>query len=177
MEHFLPHTNCYQVAPRLIAGEYPGAAHRGAALVKLARHLDAGITYFVDLTEAGELVPYADLLAAVAQSRHLTVHHQRFPIRDGSIPHTSTVMMSILDSVDAALAASHTVYIHCWGGVGRTGTVVGCWLVRHGMTGDAALATIMGHWQQMTKRRRHPRSPETDEQHAYVRAWRETGTQ
>ena len=23
------------------------------------------------------------------------------------------------------------VYVHCWGGVGRTGTVVGCWLVRH----------------------------------------------
>ena len=24
------------------------------------------------------------------------------------------------------------VYVHCWGGVGRTGTVVGCYLVRQG---------------------------------------------
>ena len=33
------------------------------------------------------------------------------------------------------------MYLHCWGGVGRTGTVVGCWLVRHGRTGDEALGS------------------------------------
>ena len=40
------------------------------------------------------------------------------------------------------------VYVHCWGGIGRTGTVVGCWLVRHGMTGDEALAEFAspGRW-------------------------------
>ena len=42
-------------------------------------------------------------------------------------------MSRILDDVDAALADGRTVYVHCWGGIGRTGTVVGCWLMRHGL--------------------------------------------
>ena len=32
--------------------------------------------------------------------------------------------------------------MHCWGGVGRTGTTVGCWLVRHGRSGTEALAEL-----------------------------------
>lgn len=31
------------------------------------------------------------------------------------------------------------VYLHCWGGIGRTGTIVGCWLARNGFPGKAAL--------------------------------------
>ena len=38
----------------------------------------------------------------------------------------------ILDLVDDALGRDEPVYVHCFGGIGRTGTVVGCWLVRHG---------------------------------------------
>ena len=36
-------------------------------------------------------------------------------------------MVAILDSLDTAIADEHTIYLHCWGGIGRTGTVVGCW--------------------------------------------------
>jgi protein-tyrosine phosphatase len=42
-------------------------------------------------------------------------------------------MARILDDIDAALADDRGVYVHCWGGIGRTGTVVGCWLMRHGL--------------------------------------------
>jgi len=35
-------------------------------------------------------------------------------------------MHEILDTIDAALSAKRIVYVHCWGGVGRTGTVIGC---------------------------------------------------
>ena len=31
-------------------------------------------------------------------------------------------MQEILDAVDRALAAGRNVYLHCWGGIGRTGT-------------------------------------------------------
>jgi protein-tyrosine phosphatase len=63
------------------------------------------------------------------------------PIRDVEVP-TPAVMTEILDTLDAALAAGKKVYIHCWGGVGRTGTVVGCYLVRHGMPGEEAIRKI-----------------------------------
>ena len=45
------------------------------------------------------------------------------------------VMKRILDDVDEAIAGGGLTYVHCWGGIGRTGTVVGCWLVRHGLEG------------------------------------------
>lgn len=44
--------------------------------------------------------------------------------------------------MDRALNAQEKVYVHCWGGIGRTGIVVGCYLVRHGITGKTALSEI-----------------------------------
>ena len=70
----------------------------------------------------------------------------------------------MLDTIDQALAAGHTMYVHCWGGVGRTGTVVGCHLVRHGQQGTAALHALARRWQTVAKRPRHPCSPETEAQ-------------
>ncbi|NNJ11643.1 phosphatase [Chloroflexales bacterium ZM16-3] len=167
----LPHGNCYRVGPQLIAGEYPGGPDFVAAKAKLDRHLDVGITYFLDLTELGELRDYTDVLGSTSAAHGVTAFHRRMPIRDASLPDTPAIMVAILDALDTAIATGHTVYLHCWGGIGRTGTVVGCWLVRHGMTGDKALETIASHWQGVEKHWRQPRSPETDEQHAYVRGW------
>ena len=55
---------------------------------------------------------------------------------------TAGHVMQILDDIDAVRADGGTVYVHCWGGVGRTGTVVGCLLVRHGLDGGDAIARI-----------------------------------
>lgn len=169
----LPHANSYLVAPGFVAGEYPGASAPDAARERVGQHLAAGLTFFLDLTEAGELRPYENYLPQTAPQHGLAVVHRRMPIRDAGLPRTPAAMVAILDTLDGALADGHNVYLHCWGGIGRTGTVVGCWLVRHGMSGPAALATIAAHWRGVAKRDRHPRSPETDAQHAYVRAWSE----
>ena len=40
----------------------------------------------------------------------------------------------ILDAIDTYLEQDRMVYVHCWGGSGRTGTVVGCWIRRHGLS-------------------------------------------
>ena len=175
MSTLLPHGNCYRVNPQFIAGEYPASPDQATTAEKLGRHLDAGITAFLDLTEAGELRSYAADLAALATHHGIAALHRRHPIRDLNVPATPAHMVAILDELDTAIGAGHTVYVHCWGGIGRTGTVVGCWLVRHGMTGGDALATIARHWEHVEKRWRAPRSPETAEQHAYVRAWGQGG--
>lgn len=64
------------------------------------------------------------------------------------------------------------MYIHCWGGVGRTGTMVGCWLARHGFAGDAALAKLDELWGRCPKSR-FRKSPETQQQRDYIVAWKE----
>lgn len=137
--------------------------------------LQEGVNYFLDLTGSGELPEYTPAEYQVGDFLEesppincppLPIHHSRFPIPDYSTP-TRSHMTAILDALDAALTAGHTIYLHCHGGRGRTGTVVGCWLVRHGMTGEQALVRI-------AELRGDHESPETDEQRAFVLYWDET---
>lgn len=165
-----PNDNTYWVDSSLLASEYPGHWDDAVARQRLQAYLDAGVTCFIDLTQEGELVPYNDLLPDHAPDGRRIVY-QRMAIRDLGLPRSPEFMAAILDRIDQAIAAGHTVCVHCWGGVGRTGTVVGCFLVRHGMGGDQALAEVAWHWQNVAKRTRHSRSPETPEQAAYVRLW------
>ena len=169
-----PLENTYWVVPgRLAAGEYPGDKIRRKAAGKLRTLLEKGFDCFIDLTESGELEPYAGMAEAEASRLGVSFEHQRHPIVDASVPRSPQNTIGILDAIDQALLHGKTVYLHCWGGVGRTGTVVGCWLVRHGRTGEEALAQIAQWWKGMEKADRYPRSPETWKQHAYVRHWTE----
>ena len=170
-----PLTNTYWVVPgRFAAGEYPGSRWRREAADRLGILLGAGLDHFIDLTQEREpLEPYAAMAAQLAGRLGMEFLHERHAIVDMDVPRSPQQMTGILDAVDAALAAGRRVYMHCWGGIGRTGTVVGCWFVRHGRTGDEALAEIAERWQSMDKAIRHPRSPQTVEQHAYVHHWTE----
>jgi hypothetical protein len=126
------------VAGRLAAGPYPRDVDELRAL---------GIDAFVDLTEAGELPAY------VVDG----VEHRRVPIRDFGTPSIDE-MEVILATLDELLARGRVVYLHCRGGIGRTGTVLGCYLVRQGLRAEDALASISG--------------PETEAQRAFVLGWR-----
>jgi predicted protein tyrosine phosphatase len=163
---------------RLVAGEYPGSESgtpADQATAKLEAFLDASITAFVDLTDPADgLDPYLPALEPLASTRGLAVHYEQLTIRDMrvcDVPH----MRRVLGAIDAHLEAGRAVYVHCWGGIGRTGMVVGCWLVQHGRSADAALAEVDRLFRSMSpeKVRRHQQwgSPETDAQRAFVRGW------
>ncbi|MFN2154785.1 MAG: hypothetical protein ACK2UX_06085, partial [Anaerolineae bacterium] len=112
-----PIPDSYWVVPgKLLAGEYPGARTTDQAKHKLRQLLAAGITYFLDLTEAGEhgLHSYAALLEAEARALGRTVEHQRMPIPDVRTPAREQMARS-LETIDAALAAGQIVYLHCYG--------------------------------------------------------------
>ncbi len=49
-----------------------------------------------------------------------------------SIP-TTAQMRKILDAIHAEIQAEGVVYVHCWGGKGRTATLVGCFLLEAGL--------------------------------------------
>ncbi len=115
----------------------PGRLLAGAYPRELAPFRDAGITAFVDLTEGEYAIP------------------------DRTCPSPAT-MTRILDRLDELLAAGEVVYVHCLAGIGRTGTVVGCYLVRHGTSGQDALDTV---------ERLRGAPPETPEQLRLVLDW------
>ncbi len=166
-----PIPESYWVTPgRFLAGEYPGSWDHERTTQRMDLFLEAGFVTFIDLTAEGELLPYAPILTERAAHYNLPVTYQRFSIGDFGTPSVEQ-MKKTLDTLDAALQDSRKVYIHCWGGVGRTGTTVGCYLVRHGKTGAESLAQLAEWWQHVPKHNLHPRSPETDEQVKFILSW------
>jgi hypothetical protein len=76
---------------------------------RLRRFLAAGVRHFIDLTEAGELEPYAELLTEEAGSG---TSYERFPIRDVSVPEEPKTMAEIIAAIDRAMAEGGVAYVH-----------------------------------------------------------------
>lgn len=164
-----PFPRSYWVVPgRFLAGEYPGSLLLYEAREKIDNLLNLGIDTFIDLTLYDHLEPYAPILKTEANRLGRYFTYEKQGIRDTSIPSKGD-MKRILDQIDSAIEQGHNVYIHCWGGIGRTGTVVGCYLARHGTTGQAALDEIARLRNEVPSTRI---SPETDEQRRMVMTWR-----
>lgn len=170
----LPHGNCYWIEPgRFLAGKYPLVGKKKDRREQTRKFLDAGITYFIDLTEKRELktkggkrYPYAEELKKAAQKRGMKLRHKRMPIKDHKVT-TKAHMIQIVAMIYKALAKGHNVYIHCAAGKGRTGTAVGCYLRTKGLTAQQAF-DLIAKWRNNRKRSRKP-SPEKSIQRKFVK--------
>ena len=174
-----PNGNTYWVVPlKFLAGEYPGDENAVKTRKKIKQFLAAGIRHFIDLTELHEknrshleLVPYEAILAEEALNSNIKVTYQRFPIQDNNVPRDSEHLAEILLAIDRRIRDGGAVYLHCWGGIGRTGLVVASWLQEHGRTSDDALAELSAKWSTVEKSFREPRSPQTPAQFGWVKSW------
>jgi len=161
----LPLVNSYWVRPgQLLAGEHPFGEDPIDAHNRLVRLREAGIDCFIDLTEADERPNYRRLLPRGSE-------YHRHPIPDQSIPQNDAVMVAIQSLLRARLDAGRKVYVHCRAGIGRTGTVIGCFLVEDGLPGKAALKELNRLWMQSERSRSWPKVPQTEGQAQYIRAW------
>lgn len=166
-----PISESYWVVPgRLLAGEYPGQLDQELTRKRIDVLIEAGFDTFIDLTKSNETWPYLHILHDEARIYEVEVIHCRFPIGDFGLP-TPKQMNSILDTIDQYLQEGRKIYLHCWGGIGRTGTTVGCYLVRQGKTGEEALDQLSAWWRGVPKSRYHLHSPETLEQMEFIRTW------
>lgn len=166
-----PIENSYWVVPgKFLAGEYPGDRDRIMARARLEALVRAGITCFVDLTSREDfLEPYEPLFGQIDGAK---VRRLAFPVEDVSVPRSLLDTVAVLDAIDDALRRGEGVYVHCWGGIGRTGIIVGCWLARHGLSGRDALARLKTLYADNPNSAVRT-SPETPAQEDYILRWRE----
>ncbi len=152
----------YYVGGKLFAGEYPGDKYGELAEAKLKRMHHFGVRHFIDLTEEGELRPYHQLLPG-------DTTYLRFPIRDVDVPESVEAVHQLIDKIEYMSQQGGYTYIHCWGGVGRTGTIVACCKARQMKepTLGEALTAMQSNFSNMPKAS-HRKSPETQAQIDFV---------
>ncbi len=170
-----PFNNSYWLIPdQIVCGEYPRDVddledHEGMTAL-----LGAGVRTFVDLTEPDELKPYRQIAINTAEKLGINpddLEFNKHPIRDVSVPRSPAEMTAVLETIQTAVENDSIVYLHCWGGRGRTGTVAGCLLTElHQVSGTEALVELKELWKECAKSS-YAESPETEEQREFVRDW------
>jgi hypothetical protein len=173
----LPFERSYWVIPgKLLAGEIPSSREETIRKEKVKNLVKMGFDAIINLMEHEERTFSGELLTdyipdleqfSTRVNRKIEVH--RMPIKDLSIT-TPQKMKETIQLIQSLILDDKKVYIHCWGGIGRTGTVVGCYLLENNMaTTESVIQTI--EYLKRTTPIKDRRSPETDEQMDFILDW------
>jgi atypical dual specificity phosphatase len=119
---------------------------------ELERLKDAGVGTVITLTEEWH---------NPSVFREAGLHSVYIPVVDMTAP-TMDQVREFVAEVNAAFARGERVVVHCLGGLGRTGTMIACYLVSAGLAPEAAIREV---------RRKRPGSIQTLEQEAAVWEW------
>jgi protein-tyrosine phosphatase len=148
-------------------GRIPGARTPEKTRQKVRLIVDAGVDSIVDLTTPDDgLEPYDEALEAAAEEAGRQVRHYAYPIPDMGVLENEGY-----DEIEACIRgemdSGRVIYVHCWGGKGRTCTVVGCLLIDGGLDYDAAIARIAE--LRAGTRKAADACPESPSQHRLLR--------
>ena len=156
----------YPVEPGIWAGSHIGTASHEQTVSHIGWLQMQGIQCIIDVSSPDDHLPaYHTLVAQYAPE----IACFNYPIRDGFVP-SAALMVAILDTVAAYRTQDKNIYIHCWGGVGRTGMVVACWYMRRGMNATGAVR-LLNEIRQIAGLKRT--SPDFHAQIDFVNHWSE----
>ncbi len=124
---------------RLLMGPAPGLTNLDAELRSLRQ--DQAVVRLVCLLEAHEreALGLQDLLP-MAEAAGISAC--LFPISDGSVPESTEALDALVKELLDGLGAGDTVFLHCWSGLGRTGTVAAACLIAQGMGAREAIQVV-----------------------------------
>lgn len=101
-----------------------------------------------------------DLLNELSEVKRQGLDFISFPIPDRQVPKSEAKLAQVIDKLNQTLSAGQNVLIHCRQGVGRSGLVAACLLVRDGMSPGAAVQAVSAARGVVT--------PETPEQRVWI---------
>jgi protein-tyrosine phosphatase len=106
--------------------------------------------------EEGDL----DLRGEAGEVRAQGMIFSSLPIPDRQIPKSESKLAEVLESITSDLSAGKNVLVHCRQGIGRSGLVAACLLVKKGMSPGAAVDAVSAA--------RGVSVPETTEQREWI---------
>eukprot|EP01102_Stenamoeba_stenopodia_P018593 TRINITY_DN6842_c0_g1_i1.p1 TRINITY_DN6842_c0_g1~~TRINITY_DN6842_c0_g1_i1.p1 ORF type:complete len:333 (-),score=46.96 TRINITY_DN6842_c0_g1_i1:179-1177(-) len=175
MEQYVAHemrgptdTSNWVIKHRVMAGAYPGS--RDHTHPKYVKSLikQCNITTFVCLQQPHELRRFKSY-DAIAKAINEHTQCVNFPIVDGNIASDSEVLSFVVDDLSCRLERGEVLYIHCYGGHGRTGTVVALLLsYLYNLTANEALK-LTQLYHTCRRHKGHNSSPEMQAQIDQVR--------
>jgi protein-tyrosine phosphatase len=122
-------------------------------------HTDTFVLLVQDRDLKATKVPKRALVESMAAHR---IDLIRYPIVDGGVPSDMASFAELLATIEERLRSGQRVVVACRGGLGRTGTVVGCLLRDSGLTGAEAIAVT---------RKSRRKTIENAEQETFVLSW------
>jgi protein-tyrosine phosphatase len=166
--------SCWVIPGLLLAGEFPGAKDQIESQIKLGQLIESGIQVIINLMASDErdhngnlFKEYEQTVSRIADSKGVFATCLRFSIADLTVP-TVREMRAILDTITDSIESRKPVYVHCWGGIGRTGTVIGCFLLKHGLAHPGTVLDVIADLRKNDPAK-HRTSPETAPQRQFVK--------
>jgi protein-tyrosine phosphatase len=101
-----------------------------------------------------------DLRSEVTETKRQGLDFLSLPIPDRQVPTSEAKFAAMLEKTTRSLLKGKNVLVHCRQGVGRTGLVAACLLIRKGMSPGAAVEKISSA--------RGVSAPETEEQRDWI---------
>lgn len=152
--------------PNIYAGEHPTIIKdRVSNCERIEQLINEGFTDFYDLTENFELPNYTQWL----RPDNLYIN---FPIKNLSVPTSIKETYTLIQSISEISFRSNgrKAYIHCYGGVGRTGMIVACLLAYY--YHDYDYESVMERFQKVYKnytKSVYMNAPETVTQREFIK--------
>ena len=158
-----------QVSGNVLAGEHPlFGIYKSSIRGNIPALWEFGITVFLDLTQSYEVPEYASFLPS-------DVQRISFPIRNCDVPSSVESVMDLFRRLEQLMHEQPRakLYIHCHGGVGRTGIIVACYYIYFEHLSFEEALDKMGRQYAQAPRSKFMNAPETKRQIEYVKEFAE----